>query len=118
VIKGRLSRAAAYLAAAGIIAATLMMAHPATAQQKTGADEAQVDPGKATYASKCSHCHGFNMVNAGTIAPDLRRLPDDRERFVTTVKAGKNGRMPPWGDILSDDQIESLWAYVSSLRNP
>jgi len=34
------------------------------------------------------------------------------------VKQGKNGRMPPWGDILENDQIVSLWAYISSRRNP
>jgi len=26
--------------------------------------------------------------------------------------------MPPWGDILSDDEITDLWAYVSSRRKP
>jgi mono/diheme cytochrome c family protein len=58
------------------------------------------------------------MVNAGTIAPDLRRFPDDRERFFTAVKLGKNGKMPPWGDLLNDDQIACLWTYVASRRNP
>ena len=80
--------------------------------------QAQIDHGKATYAEKCSHCHGPNMVNSGTITPDLRRFPDDQPRFVTTVKQGRNGRMPPWGDILNDDDISALWAYVSSRRTP
>ena len=84
-------------------------------QAKVGA---QIDHGKTTYAEKCSHCHGPNMMNSGTITPDLRRFPDDRERFVTTVKNGKNNRMPPWGDILSDDEIAPLWVYVSSQRKP
>ncbi|MGC1662166.1 MAG: cytochrome c, partial [Bradyrhizobium sp.] len=26
--------------------------------------------------------------------------------------------MPPWGDLLSDDDIANLWAYVSSRRSP
>jgi mono/diheme cytochrome c family protein len=56
------------------------------------------------------------MVNPGTVTPDLRKFPDDRQRFVTTVKSGKNGRMPPWGDLLDDDQIGDLWAYISSQR--
>ena len=70
--------------------------------------QAQIDHGKSTYAEKCSHCHGPNMVNSGTITPDLRRFPDDNSRFVTTVKQGKNNKMPPWGDILSDDEIGNL----------
>ena len=85
---------------------------------QAGADPALIDQGKATYAAKCSHCHGFGMVNAGTIAPDLRKFPQDEARFVTTVKLGKNNKMPPWGDLLNDDQIFELWAYVSSQRKP
>jgi mono/diheme cytochrome c family protein len=115
MIKVTLIAATAYFAAA----ITANAQTPSTTlQANAGADPAQVDQGKVTFAQKCSHCHGFNMVNAGTIAPDLRQFPDDRERFVTTVKLGKNGRMPPWGDMLNDDQIMSLWSYVSSRRNP
>ena len=115
--------AAAYLSAAAMTASAQTAAPAAMPQEKLSADQAQIDQGqidqgKVTFAQKCSHCHGFNMVNAGTIAPDLRRFPDDRERFFTTVKLGKNGKMPPWGDLLSDDQIACLWIYVSSRRNP
>jgi hypothetical protein len=34
------------------------------------------------------------------------------------VKRGKNGRMPPWGDVLNDDQIATLWDYLASRRTP
>jgi mono/diheme cytochrome c family protein len=110
--------AAAYLAAATMSASAPTTTPAATPQQNASGDEAQIDRGKVTFAQKCSHCHGFNMVNAGSITPDLRRFPDDRERFFTTVKLGKNSKMPPWGDLLNDDQIASLWAYISSRRNP
>ncbi|MGJ4946332.1 c-type cytochrome [Bradyrhizobium sp. HKCCYLS1011] len=107
--------AAAQCAAVAVLVASLSTV--AIAQQQDGGDaHAKIDQGKMTFAQKCSHCHGPNMVNAGTITPDLRRFPDDEPRFVTTVKQGKNGRMPPWGDILSDDDIAALWAYVSSRR--
>ena len=84
-------------------------------QAKT--DPAKIDLGKSIFAEKCSHCHGPNMVNSGTITPDLRRFPDDHDRFVKTVKNGKNNRMPPWGDVLSDADIADLWAYISSRRS-
>jgi mono/diheme cytochrome c family protein len=124
---------AAILAAVAAAAITGMTTPLAAQQPATGSDQAQIDPGKidlgridlgridsgkSTYAQKCSHCHGPNMVNAGTVTPDLRAFPNDRTRFVTTVKQGKNGKMPPWGDILSDDQVADIWAYVSSRRNP
>ena len=87
------------------------------------AEEAQPDPsrdpatlvqdGRALYALHCSHCHGFNMVNPGTVAYDLRRFPGDQKpRFVESVTHGKNNRMPPWGDVLTPGQIDELWAYI------
>ncbi len=102
--------------AAVMMLAIAQMSTQAAAQQP--ADQAQIDQGKITFAQKCSHCHGPNMVNPGTITPDLRQFPDDRPRFFTTVKSGKNNRMPPWGDLLSDDEIADIWAYVSSRRTP
>ena len=117
MIKVTLIAAAMYFAAA--MTASAQTATPAAMPSPNAdADQAQIDQGKGVYAHNCSHCHGPNMVNSGTVAPDLRRFPDDRERFFTTVKQGKNGRMPPWGDVLSDDQIADLWAYMSSRRNP
>ena len=123
MIKASLVAAAAYLSAAAMTASAQTAAPAAAPQENISVDQAQIDQGqidqgKVTFAQKCSHCHGFNMVNAGTIAPDLRRFPDDRERFFTTVKLGKNGKMPPWGDLLGDDQIACLWSYISSRRNP
>ena len=108
-------RTAAFLAAVAV-AAMPWMAIPATAQQQAAiSDQALIGPGKTTYAQKCSHCHGPNMVTAGTVAPDLRAFPDDNARFTTTVKQGKNN-MPPWKDILSDQEITEVWAFVSSRR--
>jgi mono/diheme cytochrome c family protein len=104
-----------------VFAATAITANAQTTappQQNAGPDEAQVDLGKATYAEKCSHCHGPGMLNAGTITPDLRKFPDDKERFFTIVKQGKNNKMPPWADLLNDDQIGTLWVYISSRRKP
>jgi len=75
--------------------------------------------GKALYAHDCSHCHGFNMVNPGTISYDLRRFPhDQKDRFVESVIYGKNGRMPSWGDAVSLEDIDALWAYVLTGGRP
>jgi mono/diheme cytochrome c family protein len=84
------------------------------------ADEApQPESGASVFQHYCSHCHGFNMVTPGTIAPDLRRFPHDaRERFVNTVTLGRNNRMPPWRDILTQTQIDALWDYVRTGGKP
>jgi mono/diheme cytochrome c family protein len=118
-VRKRVSICTAALVAAVAIAVVLNPMILAAAQQsEADADHTMIDRGKITYAQKCSHCHGPNMVNAGTVTPDLRRFPDDQPRFVTTVKQGKNNRMPPWGDILGDDDIKDLWAFISSRRAP
>jgi mono/diheme cytochrome c family protein len=114
----KISRWTAACSAAVAAAAMAWLAMPATAQQQAAvSNEVLIGPGKTSYAQKCGHCHGPNMVTAGTVAPDLRAFPDDNARFVATVKQGKNN-MPPWKDILSDQEITELWAFVSSRRKP
>ena len=49
------------------------------------------------------------MVTAGTVAFDLRQFPPDQKlRFVDSVTHGKNNRMPPWGDLLTPQQIDQI----------
>ena len=95
--------------------ASAVEAAPIMVAQSEQADAGEVATGKALYAHNCSHCHGFNMVNPGTVAYDLRQFPnDDKARFVHSVAEGKNGRMPPWGDLLNREDIDDLWAYVKT----
>jgi mono/diheme cytochrome c family protein len=69
--------------------------------------------GKTIYARQCARCHGFNMNNNGLLGLDLRKFPKDgHDRFVNAVRKGKLPKMPPWGDVLSANDIEALWAYV------
>lgn len=78
-------------------------------------DPKMVVEGKALYTHHCAHCHGFNMVNPGTISYDLRQFPhDQKSRFVNSVTNGKNNRMPRWADLLSPQDIDLLWAYVET----
>lgn len=94
----------------GAVALTLLLGFGALA-----ADEA--DEGRGVYHTYCVLCHGPNMVNAGTSNYDLRRFPlDQKARFVASVTKGKKGRrqMPAWGDVLSEEQMEALWAYVKT----
>ncbi|HEX7969630.1 MAG TPA: cytochrome c [Stellaceae bacterium] len=87
----------------------------AALQPDSSAQAELVKQGKALYAHRCSHCHGFNMVSAGNVTFDLREFPrNQEERFLESVVNGKNGRMPPWGDTLSLDEIKAIWAYVGT----
>lgn len=100
---GWLSGAAAMLAA---------VSAAAPAQQRFTAEA--IDKGRDQYNRTCVHCHGRNMVNAGTTVFDLRKFPVDQpDRFRQSVLQGK-GAMPSWKDALTPEQIDWLWAYVGS----
>ena len=92
----------------GCAALAVLVALPCAAAQ----DDAAVRKGAKLYENNCSTCHGDDLQNNSGIAFDLRRLhADEHERFVNSVKRGKNA-MPSWDGKLDADQIESLWAYV------
>jgi mono/diheme cytochrome c family protein len=70
--------------------------------------------GEQTYVINCSRCHGVRLINPIGYTFDLRRFPpDERERFFNSVAKGK-GNMPAWGDLLMDEQVQALWAYVQT----
>lgn len=77
----------------------------------------QLSAGAALFARNCSPCHGARMADPQG-AFDLRRFPHDQhDRFVASVTHGKNS-MPPWGDLLTPQQVEALWAYVVAGEKP
>ena len=74
-----------------------------------------VEQGRDLYADTCATCHGRDMVNAGTLAFDLRKFPrDDFARFRNSVLNGKNQAMPAWRDKITDEDLAALWAFVRS----
>lgn len=82
------------------------------------ADPKLAAKGEDIFRHTCSHCHGFHMMNPGPGVFDLRTFPhDDKARFVHSVTNGKNA-MPSWKEKLQPDDIEALWAYVSSAPPP
>ena len=102
------------LAVASLVIAVLACA-PSAAQspQARGFAPEQLKTGAEIYARNCSPCHGARMLDPQGAA-DLRKFPrGERERFVNAVTRGKN-QMPPWGDMLKADEIEALWAYVTT----
>lgn len=95
-----------------VLAAGAAFASAVTAQPRFAAED--IDAGRQQYQRTCAQCHGYNMVNPGTSAYDLRRFPvEERERFFNSVTNGK-GAMPSFRDALIPEQIKVLWAYVGS----
>lgn len=105
---------AALLGVMGLSAQSLPAGAQVNVESTPAVNLEAAQAGRGLYGKNCSHCHGFNMVNPGTVSFDLRKFPkEDSERFFQSVREGK-GAMPAWKNSLTDDQIKLLWAYVQT----
>lgn len=103
-------RKSVVLTAGAACAALAVFMSGARAENETFSN-ALVKKGAEIYAQNCSPCHGPRMLDPQG-AFDLRTfLRDDKPRYITSVTKGKN-QMPPWGGLLSAEDIEALWAYT------
>ncbi len=79
-------------------------------------DKIKVEKGEKIYNNYCETCHGENLVNSGQ-SFDLRRLKvGERPRFESSVQNGK-GQMPPWRGVITDFDMDFIWAYIRTKAN-
>lgn len=83
-------------------------------------DAGQAEAGKQLFNTYCVACHGADgKGNQALGAPDLTDntwLYGGSPEYVKhSIRAGRNGRMPAHNDILKEDKIHLLTAYVYSL---
>jgi mono/diheme cytochrome c family protein len=84
---------------------------PTASAQDAASEKAKIEAGENVYNNYCQNCHGDRLANTGQTF-DLRRLTaGDRARFDTSVRNGRN-QMPPWKDVLSDEEIDQVWHYI------
>jgi cytochrome c oxidase cbb3-type subunit 3 len=93
---------------------------PQTAAAGVAADKPQADTaaGKELYASHCAACHGAE--GKGGIGPDLSqpefKFGRTMEAAAESIRNGRPGGMPAFGNQLSAGEIENLAAFVLSLQ--
>lgn len=86
----------------------------------------ELETGSALYEANCAACHGESGAGDGPAAPELAVSPTDftdqeimatRSNIAlgTAISAGAGEAMPAYGDQFSEQEIESLTAYVRSL---
>jgi mono/diheme cytochrome c family protein len=126
---------AALLALAGQAQAQLsnayaqMVATPAKPLLARDGPDAQVFRGSLVFFNYCVTCHGPNADGNGRAArlynprPANLRASDKNLAYMRLIvrrggKAmGRSEFMPPWGEELTDEQIEDVTAYLQSIND-
>ena len=79
--------------------------------------------GEAQYRTICASCHGADgagnpMLGAPRLSDDTWLYGNELEQVKQTIRAGRSGKMPAFGEQLDSDKIHLLTAYVYSLSAP
>lgn len=98
------------------------------------AQQGDVARGRALYLEHCASCHGKEGKGDGPDAKDLNPKPRNhtdgnymnrlRDNYLFTViknggqAVGKSDQMSGWGNILADQDITDVIAYVRTLAKP
>jgi len=108
--------------ALGVVAPLLAgaLGSPTRAEPAAGAaaaaDPEQIQQGKRLFISHgCGWCHEAGGRKAGR-CPQLMNDPHDDEFFINRIVGGAPGRMPAFGQILIDTDVQAIITYIRSLK--
>ena len=82
-------------------------------------DPEAIDLGKRLFFTWCVQCHGPKANGEsrfGKYAGDLTKFWRGYKEFVVVVKDGRPGKqMPPWKQVLDDENIAKIGAFLETL---
>jgi len=86
-------------------------------------DEKLAEAGKTRFATMCVACHGAD--GKGNIALGAPNLSDDvwlygssLQDVKTSIRDGRNGKMPTWDALLGSDRVRLVAAWVLAQSQP
>jgi mono/diheme cytochrome c family protein len=110
------------LAAIGMAFAAGEMLQHSSAASAAGGDGLAIPPastleqkGYTLFMQNCAHCHGTDA--RGDEGPDLHGVAKSDARIASLIKDGKKGEMPKFSTKLNDAEVQSLVAFVRSLKD-
>jgi mono/diheme cytochrome c family protein len=118
----------ALLAGVTACAKTSSSGQPASASAAIAQNPASASDGAVVYITNCSSCHQANGEGVAGAFPPLAGNPavtGNPVAVIAIVKDGLNGKivvngtpysgiMPPWGGLISDDDIAAVVTYIRS----
>lgn len=70
--------------------------------------------GRTLFLKNCAHCHGADA--RGDEGPDLHKLDWTDKEISDRIRNGKKGQMTSFGKKLKTTEIESIIAYLRTLK--
>lgn len=91
------------------------------AMNNRDADPELATAGKTHFTTYCTACHGpegkgNQMLGAPNLSDGIWLYGGTAAQITQTLRSGRNGAMPAFGDTLSEDKIHILTAWVYGLR--
>ncbi len=86
------------------------------------AEPAMVEAGEKHYQTYCIACHGPDakgnpMLGAPNLTNGIWLYGGSAEQIATSLRGGRNGQMPAFGNTLTEDKIHLVTAYIYGLSN-
>ncbi|WP_076411570.1 cytochrome-c oxidase, cbb3-type subunit III [Shewanella sp. UCD-KL12] len=85
-------------------------------------DEALAAQGQGSFMKGCFACHGMDatgnkMMGAPNLVNNIWLYGGSRGAIEQSIKYGRSGVMPAWKDVLGEEKVHVITAYVYSLSN-
>jgi mono/diheme cytochrome c family protein len=102
-----------------LFAAGIMLARAATAQQNSAAHQQAVHAGQQLYYQHCLICHSVNpgqVMLGPSLYGEMRNSPHKKSAAeIRVILHDGKGKMPPFKDKLSKDDVDHLLAFLGTL---
>jgi mono/diheme cytochrome c family protein len=91
----------------------------AHAQPAAASGQPSAAAGQQVFVQKCMQCHSVNkdqVLLGPSLWGEMTKSPHKKTaaQIRVIIKNGK-GKMPPWGTMLSEQDIDNVLAYLHSL---
>ncbi|MBL4913910.1 cytochrome-c oxidase, cbb3-type subunit III [Shewanella schlegeliana] len=85
-------------------------------------DETLAAQGQGSFMKGCFACHGMDgtgnkFMGAPNLTDNAWVYGGSRGAIEQSIKNGRSGVMPPWKDVLGEEKVHVITAYVYSLSN-
>jgi cytochrome c oxidase cbb3-type subunit 3 len=83
---------------------------------------ADLTAGKQVYSMYCANCHaddgtGNQMLGAPNLSDGIWLYGGSKGQILQTISAGRTGKMPAHNELISDEKIHVLTAYIYGLSH-